>query len=76
MYTRCMANFISHDRTQAFLLPPDLRDWVGEDDLVHFIVEAVERVDIGVFKVNWRGHGKAQYGSVRLNGLEVGRGDQ
>lgn len=61
MYTRCMANFISHDRTQAFLLPPDLRDWVGEDDLVHFIIEAVERVDIGAFKVNWRGHGKAQY---------------
>lgn len=56
-----MANFISYDRTQAFLLPPDLRDWIGDDDLVHFIVEAVERVDIGAFKVNWRGHGKAQY---------------
>jgi transposase len=43
------------------LLPPDLRDWIGEDDLVHFIAAAVERVDIGAFKVNWRGHGKAQY---------------
>jgi len=56
-----MANFISYDRSQAFLLPPDLRDWIGDDDLVHFIVEAVERVHIGAFKVNWRGHGKAQY---------------
>jgi transposase len=56
-----MVNFISYDRTQAFLLPPDLREWVGKDDLVHFIVEAVERVDIGAFKVNWRGHGTAQY---------------
>ena len=56
-----MANFIPYDRTQAFLLPPDLRDWVGEDDLVHFITAAAERVDIGAFKVNWRGHGKAQY---------------
>ena len=56
-----MANFISSDRTQAFLLPPDLRDWIGEDDLVHFITAAVERVDIGTFKVNWRGSGKAQY---------------
>ncbi|NKB84862.1 hypothetical protein HED51_24905 [Ochrobactrum grignonense] len=45
-----MVNFISYDRTQAFLLPPDLREWVGKDDLVHFIVEAVERVDIGAFK--------------------------
>ena len=61
MYTYRMVNFISYDRTQAFLLPPDLRDWVGDDDLVHFITAAVERVDIGVFKVNWRGHGKAQY---------------
>ncbi len=42
-------------------MPPDLRDWIGEDDLVHFIAAAVERVDIGAFKVNWRGHGKAQY---------------
>ena len=56
-----MANFIPYDRTQAFLLPPDLRDWIGDDDLVHFIVAAVERVHIGAFKVNWRGHGKAQY---------------
>lgn len=56
-----MANFIPYDRTQAFLLPPDLRDWIGEDDLVHFITAAAERVDIGAFKVNWRGHGKAQY---------------
>ena len=56
-----MANFISYDRTQVFLLPPDLRDWIGDDDLVHFITAAVERVDIGAFKVNWRGHGKAQY---------------
>jgi transposase len=56
-----MVNFISYDRTQAFLLPPDLRDWISDDDLVHFITAAVERVDIGAFKVNWRGHGKAQY---------------
>ncbi len=56
-----MVNFIPYDRNQAFLMPPDLRDWIGEDDLAHFIIAAVERVDIGAFKVNWRGHGKAQY---------------
>ena len=56
-----MVNFIPYDRNQAFLMPPDLRDWIGEDDLAHFIIAAVERVDIGTFKVNWRGHGKAQY---------------
>jgi transposase len=43
------------------LLPHDLREWVREDDLAHFIIEAVERVYIGAFKVNWQGTGKAQY---------------
>lgn len=43
------------------MLPPDLREWVPEDDLAHFIIEAVERVGLGAFKVNWAGTGKAQY---------------
>jgi len=56
-----MVNFISYDRSQGLLLPIDLREWVGEDDLAHLVIAAVERVDIGAFKVNWRGSGKAQY---------------
>jgi transposase len=56
-----MANFISDDRTQALLLPPDLREWVPDDDMAHFIIEAVERVGLSAFKVNWKGTGKAQY---------------
>ena len=43
------------------MLPPDLRDWIPEDDLAHFVIEAVERVDMGAFKVNRRGSGSAQY---------------
>ena len=49
------------DREQAFLLPPDLRDWIPADDLGHFVIEAVDRVDLGAFKVNHRGTGSAQY---------------
>ena len=56
-----MSNFVDCDREQAFLLPPDLRDWVPSDDLAHFVIEAVERVDLGAFKVNHRGTGSAQY---------------
>jgi transposase len=55
-----MANVISDDRTQALLLPPDLREWVPDDDMAHFIIEAVERVGLSAFKVNWKGMGKAQ----------------
>ena len=40
---------------------PGLRDWIPADDLGHFVIEAVERVDLGAFKVNHRGTGSAQY---------------
>ena len=35
------ARFVSIDRNTPMLLPPDLREWVPEDDLVHFVIEAV-----------------------------------
>jgi transposase len=56
-----MSKFVECTRDQAFLLPPDLRDWIPEDDLAHFVIEAVERVDLRAFKVNDRGTGSAQY---------------
>jgi transposase len=56
-----MSNFVECEREQGFLLPPDLRDWIPEDDLAHFVIEAVERVALGGFKVNERGTGSAQY---------------
>ena len=31
------------------LLPPDLREWVPEDDLVHFVIEAVDRLPLESF---------------------------
>ena len=56
-----MSNFRDYDRSQGLLLPPDLRDWVADDDLAHFIVEAVEHVDMAAFSVSRTGCGKAQY---------------
>ena len=56
-----MAKFVEADRDQPYLLPPDLRDWIPEDDLVHFVLEAVERVSMSAFRVNDRGTGSAQY---------------
>ncbi len=41
-----MSEFVDCERDQAFLLPPDLRDWIPEDGLVHFVIEAVERVEM------------------------------
>ena len=56
-----MANFIAFNRDQAFLLPPDLKAWLPEDDLAHFVVAAVERVPLGAFEVPVRTGGKPQY---------------
>ncbi len=56
-----MSKFVGGNREQPFLLPPDLKDWIPEDDLAHFVLAAVERVDITHFEVNERGTGDAQY---------------
>jgi transposase len=53
--------FQNIDRNTPLLLPPDLRDWVAEDDLVHFIISAVERLPLSAFAVNEKGCGDAQY---------------
>src|SRR6516165_9217112 len=42
-------------------LPPDLREWVAENDLVRLILEAVEQTDLRVAVTNVRGSGSLQY---------------
>jgi transposase len=66
-----MKNFRSYDRSQRLLLPLDLNEWVADDDLAHFIVEAVERVDMHAFKISRTGSGKAQYHPRMMLGLLV-----
>jgi len=43
------------------LLPVDLREWVPEDDIVHFIIESVESMNLSSVSVNKRGSGSEQY---------------
>lgn len=53
------ARLVKIDRDTPPLLPPDLRDWVPEDDIVHFVIEAVERMTQPSLKVNRHGRGTA-----------------
>ena len=53
--------FVNVDRDTPMLLPVDLRDWVRSDDMVHFVLEAVEGMALGTLKVNRRGSGSPQY---------------
>ena len=43
------------------LFPEDMRTWLPEDHLVHFVVDAVNQIGVGSFKVNNRGTGNEQY---------------
>jgi transposase len=56
-------NFRAYDRDQAFLLPPDLRDWLPADHLAWFILDVVDQLDLHPFLAAYRadGHGRAAY---------------
>jgi len=53
--------FVNIDRQTPMLLPMDLREWVREDDLAHFVLEAVEGLDVSLAAINERGSGSEQY---------------
>jgi transposase len=55
------ARFVNVDRDTPMLLPPDLRDWVADDDMVHFVITAVEGMRLSTLKVNHRGTGSEQF---------------
>jgi hypothetical protein len=50
-------NFLSSDRNQPLLLPPDLRDWLPEDHLAWFVIEAVDELDLEPFYASYRQDG-------------------
>jgi transposase len=56
-------NFIECDREQVFLMPPSLREWLPEDHLAWFVLEAVEEMDLTEFYAEYGsdGHGRAAY---------------
>lgn len=53
------------------LLPPDLRQWVPEDDMVHFVLEAVKGVPLSNFQINRRDSGDRQYPPKMMLGLLI-----
>ena len=53
------------------LLPPDMRDWVPQDDMVHFVIAAVEQMDLRMAEVNLRGSGSEQYPPSMMTALLI-----
>jgi len=65
------ARFVTIDHDTPMLLPPDLRDWVPEDHLAHFIMDAVGLLDLSAAHVNHRGTGSEQYPPWMMLGLLI-----
>jgi transposase len=67
MAARC----INIDHDTPLLLPPDLRDWVPEDHLVHFIMDAVGLLDLRAAHGNHSGSGSEQFPPSLMLGLLI-----
>jgi hypothetical protein len=52
-------NFLAYDHDQAFLLPPDLREWLPADHLAWFILDVVDQLDLHPFLATNRADGMA-----------------
>src|SRR5260370_9702002 len=65
------ARFVNLDRQTPLFLPCDLREWVPEEHIVHFIVDAVEQIPTTHFEVNDRGTGSEQYPPTMMLALLI-----
>jgi transposase len=65
------ARFVNIDRQTPMFLPCDLRQWVPEGHIVHFILDAVEQIPTRHFHVNHRGTGSEQYPPAMMLALLI-----
>jgi transposase len=56
-------NFIECDRDQELLLPPSLREWLPDDHLAWFVIDAVAEMELAAFYAAYRedGWGRAAF---------------
>ncbi len=64
-------NLLALDREQGYLMPPSLREWLAEEDLAWFILDAVEQMDLAEFYAVYRndGWGAAAYDPAMMVGV-------
>lgn len=56
-----MANFLEYNPEQAYLLPPSVRDVLGEKHLCFFVHGAVEKLDLQQFEAGYSDEGHPAY---------------
>lgn len=64
-------NFLVCDREQELLLAPSLREWLPEDHLAWFVIDAVAQLDLAAFSAAYRvdGHGRAAHDPAMMVAL-------
>jgi transposase len=63
--------FVNVDRQTPMFLPPDLREWVADNELAHLVLEAVELCDLRAARLNVRGSGSEQYPPTMMLALLI-----
>ena len=63
--------FVNVDRQTPMFLPPDLREWVADNELAHLVLEAVELCDLRGERLNLRGSGSEQYPPTMMLALLI-----
>jgi transposase len=63
--------FKEYNPDQAFLLPPSMKDWLPENDLVYFIMEVVNHLDLSDIYESYDGSngGKPPYNPTMMTSL-------
>ena len=56
-----MTKFLEYSPEQAYLLPPSVREVLGEDHLCFFVHQAVERLDLSDFVAQYAEDGRPAY---------------
>ena len=64
-------NFVTAERGQVFLMPPDVREWLPVDDLAWTVLDAVAQMDLSAFWSRYRadGHGRPAYDPALMVGV-------
>jgi transposase len=65
------ARFVNIDRDTPLLMPPDLRQWIPQDHLAHYILDAIENLPLTTLRVNERGTGDEQFPPRMMLGLLI-----
>ncbi len=66
-------NFLTVERDQVFLMPPSSTEWLEEDHLAWFVLDAVEQMDLSAFHAGYRadGWGRAAHDPTMMVALTL-----